>query len=219
MQSDAFVLLCFRSEGSRTADAPCIGAGGTFMAWSNGDPLLVVGGGGYSSNVGHGGVLSQMRGGTLLPRNLRTTISSSLLSIKMPAHVRGRETYPQCLGVTEEDADSSYSYAGTDGNGGSSTQSGGGYYSDCDTLSCAGTSYYSSLAQSFMDGGAVGGYCSGTDSFGAWLAPMVHLPLLPFQHQHANAIRIYRRLRRRGGLSHILWQRRRLLWRRQRWQW
>ena len=113
------------SEGHRTTQCGNLGGGGTFIALSNGDPLLVAGAGSgsHGGSNGHGGVI-------------------------------------------EEDASSSFSYAGTDGQGGTSTQTGAGHYSDCDTLSCAGTSYYSEWPQSFMDGGAIGGYYSGTDSYG-----------------------------------------------------
>ena len=71
-------------------------------------------------------------------------------------------------GVAGEAASGSYSYAGSSGQGGTSTQAGAGYYSDCDTLGCTGTGYYTTYPQSFMDGGAIGGYYSGTDSYGGF---------------------------------------------------
>ena len=71
-------------------------------------------------------------------------------------------------GVAGEAASGSFSYAGSSGQGGTSTQAGAGYYSDCDTLGCTSTSYFHEYPQSFMDGGAVGGYYSGTGSYGGF---------------------------------------------------
>ena len=71
-------------------------------------------------------------------------------------------------GVIEEDAATAYSGAGSSGQGGTGTQAGAGFYSDCDTLSCTATSYYTEFPQSFMDGGATGGYYSGTGSYGGF---------------------------------------------------
>ena len=71
-------------------------------------------------------------------------------------------------GVAGEAASGSFSYAGSSGQGGTSTQAGAGYYSDCDTLGCTSMDYSTTYPQSFMDGGAVGGYYSATSSYGGF---------------------------------------------------